>query len=236
MMMDFRKVERVPLSESIADRIEEAIIERAVSPDSQLPPEHQLATQFGVSRNVVREAFKLLKERGLIKIENGNGAFVARPSTETTSNALGRYLRFSGSSQSISDLYQVRRLLEGETVRLAALHATDDDLEELEMRLEDMAHHIHDVDAWASADLAFHLALARAAKNPLFLVLLQPLVEQLRHVISTGFHEAGAAERGYQAHRELVSRIKEKDPDGSRTAMLQHLNDSQARLERLDSE
>src|SRR5215467_12933360 len=93
----FTKLKQPRLPEVVAGKIEEAIINGTFSVGSQLPSEQQLADQFGVSRNVVREAFKFLKERGLIEILNGSGAYIRQPSGSATSNALDRYLRLIGA-------------------------------------------------------------------------------------------------------------------------------------------
>lgn len=231
--MRFQRLERAPLSELVAAEIEEAIASQKFAFDSKLPSEQQLADQFGVSRNVVREAFKLLRERGLISIQAGSGAQVLRPSAEITSLALGRYLRLSGEPQSTEHLYQVRRLLEGGAAQLAAEHADEDDIAALGDCLERMAESVHSVEAWTDADLAFHLAVARATHNPLFTVLLQPLVDQLRAVITEGFLESGAAERGYEAHQEVYRSIQARDPERAYVAIIDHLHDSESRLVRL---
>src|SRR5215813_5236055 len=102
----FKRVERKRLPEVVASQIEEAIIDGTFAVGTQLPSEQQLAEEFGVSRNVVREAFKFLKERGLIEILNGSGAYICQPSSEATSNALGLYIRLSGAGASIAALYE----------------------------------------------------------------------------------------------------------------------------------
>lgn len=226
----FKKVNRQPLSELIATEIEEAIISGKFSAGSQLPSEQELATQFGVSRNVVREAFKYLKERGLITILNGSGAYVCEPSTEATSMALGRYLRFIGAEDSIGGLYEARRVLEGANVRLAAERATPKDIETLEMYLNRMEAHEGSIEKWSEADLAFHLAIAQATQNPLMSVLLEPLVDQVRGVIAEGYLVPGAKEGGLKAHRKLLECIRNRDADGAYQALMEHLSDSEARV------
>ncbi len=232
-MTNFKKLERKPLSEAIAQQIEQAIYDGTFAVGSQLPAEQQLASQFGVSRNVVREAFKHLKERGLIDIQNGMGAYVSQPTSNMTSSALGRYLRMQDHLDIITDLYEVRRLIEGESARMAALRATQDDLDHLLGCVERMERHAGNVNAWADADLDFHLSLATASGNSLFPVLLQPLVDHLREVIMEGYMEPGAAERGLEAHRKVYLCIKAQDTEGAHRTILEHLRDSERRVERL---
>jgi DNA-binding FadR family transcriptional regulator len=234
-MTNFKKIERKVLSEAIAEQIEQAIFDGTFAVGTQLPAEQQLASQFGVSRNVVREAFKYLKERGLIHIQNGMGAYVSQPTSNMTSTALGRYLRMQDHHDIITDLYEVRRLIEGESARLAALRATQDDLEHLLACVQRMEQHNGNVKAWADADLDFHLSLARASGNSLFPVLLQPLVDHLREVIIEGYVEPGAAERGLEAHRKVYQCVKAGDAEGAYRTILEHLRDSEGRVERLNT-
>jgi GntR family transcriptional repressor for pyruvate dehydrogenase complex len=232
-MAAFNKLDRVPLPEQIAGEIEEAIMSGKFALGSLLPSEQQLAYQFGVSRNVIREAFKFLKERGLILIQNGSGAMVVPPSARATSNALGRYLRMNPPRNEVEALYEIRRLLEGEAARLAAERIETLDHDYLAVCIKRMEKHAGDIEAWSDADLDFHIGVAAAAQNPLFRILLHPLVEQLRDVIQEGYAEAGAAERGLEAHRQIFDRIRHRDPEGAHQAMLEHLRDSQERVTRL---
>jgi GntR family transcriptional regulator, transcriptional repressor for pyruvate dehydrogenase complex len=233
-MKTFKKLDRKPLPELVANEIEEAIIHGVYLAGSQLPSEQQLANQFGVSRNVVREAFKFLKERGLIDIMNGSGAYVCEPSTEPTSNALGRYIRLLGAHDSIEMLYEARRLLEGENVRLAAMRADEQDLQTLSECLQRMKDHAGLIERWSEADLDFHLSIAHATHNPFLAVLLEPLVDQLRGVIAEGYLVPGAVERGLQAHTKVFACIKGRNPEGAYLAIMEHLSDSEARIENID--
>ena len=227
-MKPFQKIERQRLFELVASELEESIVAGTLTVGAGLPSEQRLADQFGVSRNVVREALKLLQERGLIEIINGAGAFVAQPNVGATSNALGRYLRLTGAHSSIDALYEARRILEGSNARLAAKRATSDDLNTLSNFLARMREHAGSIERWSEADLGFHLAIATATHNPFLSVLLAPLVDQLRDVIAEGYVVPGAVERGIAAHTLIYNCIKNKDEDGAGKAITEHLLDSES--------
>jgi GntR family transcriptional repressor for pyruvate dehydrogenase complex len=236
MMTAFPKLDRKLLPEMVADAIEDAILQRAFPVGSQLPSEQDLARQFAVSRNVVREAFKFLKERGLIEIHNGSGAYVLEPSSAATSNALGRYIRLLGEQQNLEALYEARRVIEGANARMAAERADDNDLRVLGDCLARMADHAGSIERWSEADLEFHLAVARATHNPYLTVLVEPLVGQLRRVIAEGYVIPGAAERGLGAHTRLYHCIRDRDAEGAYQAILEHLQDSEARLQKVNDQ
>lgn len=230
-MATFQKVERQRLSEQVAAAIEEAIISGTYPVGSRLPSEQSLADQFAVSRNVVREATKMLKERGLIDILSGSGLYVARPNPEATSNALGRYLWLLGAQAPVKSLYEVRRVLEGANVDLAARKAEGHDLEAMEACLERLERHAGSIEQWVEADLDFHLCVAAATQNPLFRMLLEPLVDQLRGVIAEGYVTPDATAVGLEAHRDIYQHIRAGRADEAYRAMMDHLHDSEERVQ-----
>ncbi len=230
----FKKIERKRLSEQVASDIEEAIISGLYRAGSALPSEQRLAGQFGVSRNVVREAFKFLKERGLIDIQNGSGAYVCEPSAGAASDALFRYIRLTGAHESVDGLYEARRILEANNARLAAERADADDLKTLEDCLTRMKTALDgSLEKWSDADLAFHLGIARATHNPFLNILLEPLVDQLREVIAEGYLVPGATEKGLQAHLRIYNCIQAGDAEGAYQAIMEHLDDSAKRVKSL---
>lgn len=229
-MRTFSKLTTKRLPEQIADEIENAIVHGDFEVGVQLPSEQQLADQFEVSRNVVREAFRTLQARGLIDIVNGSGAYVSQPSGAPASSALGRYIRLLGAHGAVEALYEARRILEGENARLAALRADADDIAVLEACLERMRQGAHDIRVWSQADLEFHLAIAKATHNPFLDVLLEPLVDQLRGVIEEGYLVTGAVERGLEAHVRLTQAIRDRDADSAYQAIMDHLLDSESRV------
>jgi GntR family transcriptional repressor for pyruvate dehydrogenase complex len=233
-MSPFTPVQRQRLSEIIVSEIEESILSGDLKVGEKLPSEQALASQFEVSRNVVREALKILQERGLIEIMDGSGAFVSLPKSEVTTNALGRYIRLTGAHQAVKNLYEVRRILEGQNARMAAERAQESDLEELRHYLAVMQENKDNrfIEKWTEADLDFHIAVARATHNPFMALLLEPLVGQLREVISEGYYQPEAVESGFQAHTVILNCVEKGDAEGAYTAMLAHLNDSEARIER----
>lgn len=227
----FTKIERPRLSQLVANQLEEAIFSRIFKSGERLLSEQALANQFGVSRNIVREAFKMLQERGLIQIVSGSGAFVSHPNSEATADALGRYIRWLGTDHSIKALYEVRRILEGATARLAAQRANEQDLETLAVCLARMRQHEGSLEKWAEADLEFHLTVAKATHNPFLGLLLEPLVDQLRDVIGGGYLVPGAVDTGLEAHIKLYHCIENGDAEGAYNAIMEHLHDSEARVE-----
>ncbi|WP_320129426.1 GntR family transcriptional regulator, partial [uncultured Sphaerochaeta sp.] len=110
---------RVNLSQQVADHLEEVILASSSARVSEkLPSEMKLAKQYNVSRPIVREALKLLQERGLVSLKNGSGAYLTKPETNTVMTAVNRIMQVDNISP--NDLTEVRAILEIFSVELAA--------------------------------------------------------------------------------------------------------------------
>lgn len=227
--MSFQRVDRRQLSHMVSDQLEQLILTGVLVEGSRLPPEKELGEQFGVSRNAVREALKSLEARGLVRVENGKGAFTTAPTTETVRGALGRYIQARLGADAVPHLYEIRRVLEGAAARACAERATEEDLSRLQTALARMESHQEDVDAWMEADLAFHRAMLTATHNPFFTILLEPIVTQIGETIKLSFGLEGTR-AGVASHRAVVERIAARDGQGAEQAMMAVLQDSAARV------
>lgn len=234
-MSTFRRVERQSLSEKVAAETEKAITAGVYPVGSRLPSEQTLTTQFGVSRNVVREGLRLLQERGLLETRNGSGAYVLPPATQTASNALSRYMRLTETPDQVKALYEARRVLEGANVSLAAERAEADDIAEMTAALERMRHFDGSVESWSEADVEFHRAIARAAHSVFLAMLLEPLIGQLRNVIEEGFQIPGAMQAGFEEHERILESIRLHRPDEARENMHYHLHQSESHVQKPDA-
>lgn len=224
-------LQRLTLFEALAARIEEWILSGQVEIGAKLPSEDALASQFAVSRPVVREALARLRARGLIETVNGSGTFVQHPSADHLADAVVRHLRVAtGDTASIAKVYEARIAIEVTTARLAAERATDSDLEEIAAFLDNMRQERNDLLRWTAADLGFHLAVAGAAHNPFLSTLLAPLMKVIETVITESFRSADAVEAGLRAHEAVWFEIKARAPVAAGEAMHEHLVDSELRL------
>lgn len=167
------------LFEQIALVLEERIVRGVYSAKSKLPPERQLAEEFGVSRPSIRDALRVLTTRHLLEARQGDGYYV--------SDQLQR--EFVGGWQDLlqnhdyleSDVLDFRRSLEGMMAGLAAKRRTDTDLERIEYWLLqiDAAVKRKSVKLQSQADVNFHQAIAEASHNVLFIQLSASLLRIL---------------------------------------------------------
>ena len=221
------------LYQQMADDIEKQILNGILIAGEKLPGENDLAEKYGVSRNVVREALKALKENGLVRIQTGKGTYVSQVTTKPISQALGRLFLANSDKFSVNHFYEVRCMLEPACSRLAAERATDEDVRKIVSTIHNMELNQNDTAGWSNADLDFHLAIAVSAHNPLVLSIMEPLTDSLRKVISVGHEDPQGSIYGLEAHHAILNAIQQRDPEAAEKNMLEHLIDSQARVIRV---
>lgn len=210
------------LYEQIVQQVEESIHKGTLKPGDQLPPERELAQQFGVSRTAVREAVKALREKGLVEAYPGRGTFIMDEASYSIRLSLDRMMKL-GQAEGSGYLVEVREILEPEIAALAAARAGEDDLAAMREAVAVMNDSKKDPDAFIEADLDFHLALAEAAANPLILSLIDSIVGLLREQRMRIFQVEGGPERGQYHHKRILEAIEHRDPAGAREAMKAHL-------------
>ncbi len=215
------EVSCVSLSQQVAAAIQDWIIGHSMEPGLALPPERKLCDDFGVSRTVMREALRILTERGIVSIQPGRGTFVSRISTQALSDSVNLFLQFSNESQ--EDLLTVRELLEVKIAELAARRAASHDLSRLEAAVVAMESAGNDEQQFMAGDLVFHSALAEATHSAVLVALADSIVGFLHQVRLVGFR-VNAAERGRVDHRLIFEAVRCGDPVAAAAAMREHLS------------
>jgi GntR family transcriptional repressor for pyruvate dehydrogenase complex len=210
------------LYEQIVQQIEKSIREGRLKPGDQLPPERELAEEFGVSRTAVREAVKTLSEKGLVEAYSGRGTFVTSGRAPSMRNSLDSFMK-SGDLQNSTYVAEMREILEPEFTALAATRIENQHLIMMREAVAIMDRNTRNPDAYIEADLDFHLALAEAAGNPLVLSLLDSLVGVLREQRIGIFAVTGGPERGQVHHKLILEAIEQRSAAKARKAMRAHL-------------
>jgi len=227
----YKTLQTARLYEQIVHQIEESILRSELKPGDQLPAEREMAQRFGVSRTAVREAVKVLREKGLVEAFSGRGTFITDGTSQAIRQSLGLMIKI-GQPDGSTHLAEVREILEPEIAALAATRIEDQHLATMREAIAVMNRSLQDPDAYIEADLDFHLSLAEAAANPLILSLLDSIVGLLREQRLRIFKVAGGPERGQFHHKRILDAIEAHDPGRARDAMRAHLRqvreDSQA--------
>jgi GntR family transcriptional repressor for pyruvate dehydrogenase complex len=216
---------RPSLATHAAGILARSIEDGSLKHGTRLPGEIELARQLGVSRPVVREAIAYLKAEGIVESRHGRGLFVNRQ--ETLKLRLGE---IDASEKAILEFLELRRGLEVEATQLAALRRTVQDLERMEAAIAALNAADEAGEESAQHDLAFHLAIADAARNPQFRRVLQfvskPLLASIEEMRAKDRGAAKRIEKRRADHDSILDRIKVQDAAGAGDAMRRHIDEA----------
>lgn len=226
--LGLQKIARVgTLSDRVAAQLERMIVENQVAPGGLLPTERDLAAHFEVSRTVVREAVKGLAAKGLLEVNAGSGMTVRRPTSKHVAQTMSLYLRGAETDVHHEKVTAVRKLLEVEIAGLAAENRSDEDLKALQAIIGRFGEVAHDRQSYVAWDVEFHLRLAVATRNDLFVLLLDSIGGIMNKVREIGFNVPGAGDRALHHHASILKQVEMRSRDGARQAMREHIEDSE---------
>jgi GntR family transcriptional regulator, transcriptional repressor for pyruvate dehydrogenase complex len=216
-----QKFPRKFLYNDIVDYLQELIIDGHLKPGDKFPSERELCDQFGVSRLVLREAIKVLVERGLVSIQAGRGSYVKRLNTDPLYDSL--HLLVQMGQVSMEQLDQVREVLELGAIRLAVQNAQEKHIQILDELVKDMDNHVDSLTNFVEADMAFHRTLFDATGNPLFLMIWEAIVQPTRNLIQSMFKLGWTSRQGQLSHKRILAKVRERDQEGAYEAMQDHM-------------
>lgn len=215
-------IEEPLLPEMVAEHIIEYINTNHLTANDRLPNEIDMAKSFGVSRGTIRSAIALLKSRNIVVRRRGSGTYI----TENPGQIDDPFgLNFvQNQQQKICELTETRGVLEPGIAALAAVRATDEDIQEMErlqMIIEDCINRkIEHIDY----DCELHIHFAKSTHNSLLVSLITETLKGSMPLL--GLHSdlpvAETLPLAMSAHRRIISAIKEKDPEKARAAMVDH--------------
>lgn len=212
-----RSFRRGRLSEQVVAELERMILEEFREPGTRLPKESDLAERFHVSRIVIREAMKILEDRGMVEVRAGRGTITLPPSPDRVKASLLRLFRDQPipTLAEMDRMMELREVLEESVAALAAVRATPEDLGRMSAALSDMAAPERTVEETIEADLRFHLAIAAAAHNRYFEMVTEPLTQVFIQQIKL----SDSYTVGVDLHRQIYEKIAKGDPVGARQAV-----------------
>ena len=224
----FQPVDHQKTADAVVEQIENLILKGVLHSGDRLPPERDLADQTKVSRPVLRDALKILEERGLIEARRGGGTFVCDLIGPIFSEAVVQLIARHPSA--INDYFEFRRGIEGQAAAQAAMRAAPSDVKRLEEIVRQMheAHEAEDLTAEALLDIEFHHAVGEAAHNVVMLHTLRSCYRLLENGVFYNrgrlYHYPGARSELLQQHQAIANAIREGDPVGSRRASEEHID------------
>lgn len=213
-----RPIERRNTYELVAENLLTLISDRHLKPGDPLPTERELMQRYGVGRSSVREALRMLESKGLIT--GSSGAFTVANFRNPLNDSLSLLLAVEEGS--LRELFEVRRILEGEAVTLATERCDESHLDRMRAATELMRENLGDRDAYIESDVAFHLTIAEATQNRLVLHLMHAIRDQLERALGSS-RLPGSPERSVEDHGLIIAAMAERSPEDARAQMHDHL-------------
>ncbi len=204
----------------ITSSLRNAILEGLYAFNERLPPERDLAMEFGSSRGTVRSALQKLDAMNLVSRRIGSGTFVTYQDKNTQDDI--------EKIVSPLELIEVRIALEPHIARLAVLNATERDLDRLEATLLAVEDCVDDGEKFTRTDAAFHLAMVECTGNALMIWLYQH-INNIRghrqwHAIKDKILSAERIQRYNTTHRLIYETIRMRDAEAAARNMTAHLS------------
>jgi len=225
------KIARGTLADQVTERLLEYIEGQHLKPGDLLPSESSLATSFGVSRPVVREALKNLEGKGVIEIVNGKGALVRPIDSDPLRMFFQRAMQMERST--MLELMEIRKGLEVQAVMLAAQRRDETDLRAIRQVVQAMREHMQEVDIYTRLDVDFHLRIATASHNTMMVYLIDSIRDALRSTVAAGLQSRGRdlhIEAVQRTHEMLVDTLEKGDVEESMRVMTHHFDEAIAAL------
>ena len=212
----------------MADVLTERIVEGEYVPGDLLPSADELIAEFGISRPTLREALNRLESAGFVSLRRGpgGGARVRAPDQSEVVRALDALLRFEDTSP--LHIMEVRLVLEPAAAAMAALRATDDELDELEANLIRQASSdiVSEPRLWFAEKLEFQSLIAKMSRNPVIRVLTDSLRELVIQANLEADYTFEARKLALQHQRQIVKRLRARDARAASAAARRHLEQS----------
>lgn len=216
--MKIEKISTKKVSESVTEQIEQMIEAGTFLPGEKLPSVRELCDMFGVGRSAVRDAITTLKGKGAVTVKQGEGTYICK----FDSGKLFNQNLLLPNPKDISQLFQVRKLLEPGIAGIAAENRTENDLKQMEELISGSGE-----NSW-EADYNFHLAIARAAENEILVQLLEFISASMKKTM-IGFHQfiekdQEVFEEINSQHEQIFQMILQRKPVLAKQRMQEHLD------------
>jgi len=226
--MSFKIIKKKSTLEVIVQQIKDQIKKGILKPGERLPSEREMASLLGVSRASVREAIKALSFSGYLEVIQGKGTYILETATKYD-EIINFFSEFS--NYSLDYLMEARVMFEGEFARLAALNASQKEIDMIEKIFNGIANS-KDLNTFFVKDLELHLTIAKATHNPIMNKLMKIIGEMLYKETEKIIEMSkDTRENTIETARNLVQAIKERNAEQAKELMSKHIRDVRVSLE-----
>lgn len=213
------KVNQQSLPERTADAVAYMLHQENYGVGQKLPNELKMAERFEVSRSTIRQAEKILADKGILTIERGSGTFVSAK-LGMENDPLGLSFLYD-KAKLTQDLLQLRLMIEPTTAALAAQNASPADIRLLRQLCDDMEKEIAEGSSYLQKDMEFHQAIANCSGNMVIHNLI-PYIHQMQ-ILHDQARQEYHRTKTLEEHLRIVNAIASHRGKDAQDAMQWHL-------------
>ena len=206
----FKSVKRNGIPDDIIEIVKQALITDELTPGQRLPSETDLMERFGVSRNSLREAIKMLEALGVVNVKRGDGTYIASESSSRNLRPLIFALLLK--TNTTKNLVELRTVTEIGYCHLARTSATDEDMELIRTSANAWEHEatkdLLDYDLLIQLDLQFHKSIIRATHNDLVIMLAETVEEMFFQSVTEAHTHSDVIKFGIKGHRRIIDALE----------------------------
>ncbi|WP_269495912.1 FadR/GntR family transcriptional regulator [Castellaniella sp. S9] len=213
-------IRSVRLYESVLLALRDFILAGNVEPGGAFPSERVMGQLLGVSRPVLREAFRVLEAHGVVRSRPGGGRYLIHGQFPDLDNL--KQTKLANSVETLLALWDARDIVEVRAAELAALHRTEEQLKAIQRPILFM-----DTESRASyregdLNLEFHLAIASASGNPFLKKIIGGLIEDFRQIDFKYLLPSNQWDELQDVHTSIFEPIRDRDAMAAGQAMHRH--------------
>lgn len=225
MKIELKPIRPKRIADQVFDQLRELIFRGDYKPGQQIMTERELAEALSVSRNSVREAINKLVTLRFLEQRQGQGTFV-RSIDDAVQIPLATVMETQDAS--LIDLLEMRMGIECTAASLAAQRINATELEAIERALADMEQDTRAGGLGTEGDIAFHMAIAAATKNPMQIYIMKNVSDFLHVGIRENllhlYEDPQNIVEILRQHKAIYEAIRRGDPDAAFTAMKEHID------------
>jgi GntR family transcriptional repressor for pyruvate dehydrogenase complex len=223
--LEFEAIRKNTAPEMVVQQILKRISAGELSAGSRLPPQRDLAQNFGVGRSTIREALNALAVMGYLEAQQGRGTFIAKDLPEDDPSVVKLKTAFRAAS--LLDILELRETLECRAAELAAERIEAGQLKKLKKSLQDMKKGLDEYSSFLKADMEFHTVVAEATANGIYSEMIGFLLQRV--VKHHKRFKTNLLSMEYRAHsirtfQQILGCLEGEDGRGAAKWMRDHLN------------
>lgn len=211
---------------SIAAELERQIIEGIYTDGDKLPSERELTVEYKVSRNVIRQAITKLREKGLLTVKPGKGAYITELKDSIVGDSLIKIM--NKYNYKPEELLEVREELELIIIRKSIEKAEKANIEQLKQINRKIENNTTSFKEFLDDDYKFHMVLAESTQNPIFPILIRSFLNTTDYFsfsVSMFIKDfTDVLNVVTEHHRKLIEAIENKNEKVAVSIMREHMN------------